>query len=141
MCSEEQRCRLRLFDKRYGGGYGEGSFAGVKLQRLGNISQMTSNCEPSFRKEPPNGAQQIRDCRSLSEGTRGQTSGYWREGDVGLQRMLRQVAFDRLLARLFRVGQSLVLPWVLCASGRTVACRRIRAARIGDRQSLQSESG
>jgi hypothetical protein len=31
-------------------GYGEASFAEAKLRRLGNISLIASNCEPSFRK-------------------------------------------------------------------------------------------
>ena len=32
---------------------------------------------------------------------------------VDLQRLRRQVAFDRLLARLFQAGQPSALPWVL----------------------------
>lgn len=32
---------------------------------------------------------------------------------VDLQRLRRQVAFDRLLARLFQVGDLKQLPWVL----------------------------
>jgi hypothetical protein len=46
---------------------------------------------------------------------------------VDLQRLRRQVAFDRLLARLFRVGQPLALPWVL--KGGYAMELRIKAAR------------
>jgi Nucleotidyl transferase AbiEii toxin, Type IV TA system len=46
---------------------------------------------------------------------------------VDLQRLRRQVAFDRLLARLFRVGQSPLLPWVL--KGGYAMELRIKAAR------------
>ena len=47
--------------------------------------------------------------------------------DVDLQRLRRQVAFDRLLARLFQVGQPLALPWVL--KGGYAMELRIKAAR------------
>ena len=46
---------------------------------------------------------------------------------VELQRLRRQVAFDRLLARLFHVGQPLALPWVL--KGGYAMELRIKAAR------------
>lgn len=46
---------------------------------------------------------------------------------VDLQRLRRQVAFDRLLARLFQVGQSPLLPWVL--KGGYAMELRIKAAR------------
>jgi hypothetical protein len=46
---------------------------------------------------------------------------------VDLQRRRRQVAFDRLLARLFQVGQPLALPWVL--KGGYAMELRIKAAR------------
>jgi Nucleotidyl transferase AbiEii toxin, Type IV TA system len=46
---------------------------------------------------------------------------------VDLQRLRRQVAFDRLLARLFQVGQPLPLPWVL--KGGYAMELRIKAAR------------
>ena len=46
---------------------------------------------------------------------------------VDLQRLRRQVAFDRLLARLFQVGQPLALPWVL--KGGYAMELRIKAAR------------
>ena len=46
---------------------------------------------------------------------------------VDLQRLRRKVAFDRLLGRLFRVGQSLALPWVL--KGGYAMELRIKAAR------------
>ena len=49
-----------------------------------------------------------------------------REG-VDLQRLRRQVAFDRLLARLFQVGQPLALPWVL--KGGYAMELRIKSAR------------
>jgi uncharacterized membrane protein YciS (DUF1049 family) len=44
-----------------------------------------------------------------------------------LQRLRRQVAFDRLLARLFQAGQPLALPWVL--KGGYAMELRIKAAR------------
>ena len=40
---------------------------------------------------------------------------------VDLQRLRRQVAFDRLLARLFQVGQPHALPWVL-KGGYAMSC-------------------
>jgi hypothetical protein len=46
---------------------------------------------------------------------------------VDLQRLRRQVAFDRLLARLFQVGPPLALPWVL--KGGYAMELRIKAAR------------
>ncbi len=46
---------------------------------------------------------------------------------VDLQRLRRQVAFDRLLARLFHVGPPLALPWVL--KGGYAMELRIKAAR------------
>jgi hypothetical protein len=46
---------------------------------------------------------------------------------VDLQRLRRQVAFDRLLARLFQVGQPLALPWVL--KGGYAMELRIKTAR------------
>ncbi|HVB85314.1 MAG TPA: nucleotidyl transferase AbiEii/AbiGii toxin family protein [Candidatus Dormibacteraeota bacterium] len=46
---------------------------------------------------------------------------------VDLQRLRRQVAFDRLLARLFHVGEPLALPWVL--KGGYAMELRINAAR------------
>jgi hypothetical protein len=46
---------------------------------------------------------------------------------VDLQRLRRQVAFDRLLARLFQVGQPLALPWVL--KGGYAMELRIKVAR------------
>src|SRR3984957_8111061 len=46
---------------------------------------------------------------------------------VDLQRLRRQVAFDRLLARLFQLGQPLALPWVL--KGGYAMELRIKAAR------------
>jgi hypothetical protein len=46
---------------------------------------------------------------------------------VDLQRLRRQVAFDRLLARLFRTEQPRALPWVL--KGGYAMELRIRAAR------------
>jgi hypothetical protein len=36
-----------------------------------------------------------------------------RKEGVDLQRLRRQVAFDRLLARLFHAGKARTLPWVL----------------------------
>ncbi len=50
-----------------------------------------------------------------------------RKESVDLQRLRRQVAFDRLLARLFKVGQPLALPWVL--KGGYAMELRIKAAR------------
>jgi hypothetical protein len=47
--------------------------------------------------------------------------------DVDLQRLRRQVAFDRLLARLFQEAQPRALPWVL--KGGYAMELRIRAAR------------
>lgn len=44
-----------------------------------------------------------------------------------MQGLRRQVAFDRLLARLFQVGQPLALPWVL--KGGSAMELRIKAAR------------
>jgi hypothetical protein len=46
---------------------------------------------------------------------------------VDLQRLRRQVAFDRLLARLFQAGQPRGLPWVL--KGGYAMELRIKAAR------------
>lgn len=46
---------------------------------------------------------------------------------VDLQRLRRQVAFDRLLARLFQVAQPRALPWVL--KGGYAMELRIKAAR------------
>jgi hypothetical protein len=46
---------------------------------------------------------------------------------VDLQRLRRQVAFDRLLARLFQVGEPPALPWVL--KGGYAMELRIKAAR------------
>src|SRR5437667_10647819 len=46
---------------------------------------------------------------------------------VDLQRLRRQVAFDRLLARLFRAAQPRALPWVL-KDGYAMELR-IKAAR------------
>jgi hypothetical protein len=46
---------------------------------------------------------------------------------VDLQRLRRQVAFDRLLARLFQVGPPLALPWVL--KGGYAMELRIKSAR------------
>ena len=46
---------------------------------------------------------------------------------IDLQRLRRQVAFDRLLARLFQVAQPLALPWVL--KGGYAMELRIKAAR------------
>jgi hypothetical protein len=46
---------------------------------------------------------------------------------VDLQRLRRQVAFDRLLARLFQVGEPLALPWAL--KGGYAMELRIKAAR------------
>ena len=40
---------------------------------------------------------------------------------VDLQRLRREVAFDRLLARLFQVGQPHALPWVL-KGGYAMSC-------------------
>src|SRR5271156_5222276 len=50
-----------------------------------------------------------------------------RKKSVDLQRLRRQVAFDRLLARLFQVGEPLALPWVL--KGGYAMELRIKAAR------------
>jgi len=50
-----------------------------------------------------------------------------RKEGVDLQRLRRQVAFDRLLARLFQVGEPLALPWVL--KGGYAMELRIKAAR------------
>src|ERR1700677_1643114 len=50
-----------------------------------------------------------------------------RKEGVDLQRRPRQVAFDRLLARLFQEGQSRALPWVL--KGGYAMELRIKAAR------------
>jgi Nucleotidyl transferase AbiEii toxin, Type IV TA system len=50
-----------------------------------------------------------------------------RKESVDLQRLRRQVAFDRLLARLFQVGEPLALPWVL--KGGYAMELRIKAAR------------
>ena len=50
-----------------------------------------------------------------------------RKEGVDLQRLRRQVAFDRLLARLFKVGQPLALPWIL--KGGYAMELRIKAAR------------
>jgi Nucleotidyl transferase AbiEii toxin, Type IV TA system len=50
-----------------------------------------------------------------------------RKEGIDLQRLRRQVAFDRLLARLFQVGQPLALPWVL--KGGYAMELRIKAAR------------
>ena len=46
---------------------------------------------------------------------------------VDLQRLRRQVAFDRLLARLFQMGPPLALPWVL--KGGYAMELRIKSAR------------
>ena len=46
---------------------------------------------------------------------------------VDLQRLRRQVAFDRLLARLFQPGQPLAPPWVL--KGGYAMELRIKTAR------------
>ena len=46
---------------------------------------------------------------------------------VDLQRLRRQVAFDRLLARLFQAAQPRALPWVL--KGGYAMELRIKAAR------------
>lgn len=46
---------------------------------------------------------------------------------IDLQRLRRQVAFDRLLARLFKDGQERTLPWVL--KGGYAMELRIRSAR------------
>ena len=50
-----------------------------------------------------------------------------RKEGVDLQRLRRQVAFDRLLARLFQAGQAPALPWVL--KGGYAMELRISAAR------------
>ncbi len=50
-----------------------------------------------------------------------------RKESVDLQRLRRQVAFDRLLARLFQAAQSRTLPWVL--KGGYAMELRIKAAR------------
>jgi hypothetical protein len=50
-----------------------------------------------------------------------------KKGGVDLQRLRRQVAFDRLLSRLFRGGKSGTLPWVL--KGGYAMELRIKAAR------------
>src|SRR5882762_6112403 len=50
-----------------------------------------------------------------------------RKESVDLQRLRRQVAFDRLLARLFQAGQLSALPWVL--KGGYAMELRIKAAR------------
>jgi hypothetical protein len=50
-----------------------------------------------------------------------------RKEGVDLQRLRRQVAFDRLLARLFKIGQPLALPWIL--KGGYAMELRIKAAR------------
>ena len=50
-----------------------------------------------------------------------------RKEGIDLQRLRRQVAFDRLLARLFQVGQPLALPWVL--KGGYAMELRIKTAR------------
>jgi hypothetical protein len=50
-----------------------------------------------------------------------------RKESVDLQRLRRQVAFDRLLARLFQAAQPLTLPWVL--KGGYAMELRIEAAR------------
>jgi hypothetical protein len=50
-----------------------------------------------------------------------------RKEGIDLQRLRRQVAFDRLLARLFQVGQPLALPWAL--KGGYAMELRIKAAR------------
>jgi hypothetical protein len=71
ICWKVERCRLRRFDKHCVKGYGEGSFAEAKLQRLGNTSLIASNSERFFRKLPPDGAQEIRHSRGLSKGTGG----------------------------------------------------------------------
>jgi hypothetical protein len=46
---------------------------------------------------------------------------------VDLQRLLRQVAFDRMLARLFQLGDPRQLPWVL--KGGYAMELRMKAAR------------
>src|ERR1700730_19365885 len=46
---------------------------------------------------------------------------------VDVQRLRRQVVFDRLLTRLFQVGQPLALPWVL--KGGYAMELRIKVAR------------
>ena len=50
-----------------------------------------------------------------------------RKESVDLQRLRRQVAFDRLLARLFQAAQPVALPWVL--KGGYAMELRIKAAR------------
>jgi hypothetical protein len=50
-----------------------------------------------------------------------------RKEGVDLQRLRRQVAFDRFLARLFQVGEPLALPWAL--KGGYAMELRIKAAR------------
>src|SRR5580704_15634863 len=47
--------------------------------------------------------------------------------DVDLQRLRRQVAFDRLLARLFQAARPGALPWIL--KGGYAMALRIKAAR------------
>ena len=47
---------------------------------------------------------------------------------IDLQRLRRQVAFDRLLARLFPAGDSKQLPWVL--KGGYAMELRMKAARF-----------
>jgi hypothetical protein len=50
-----------------------------------------------------------------------------RDGETDLQRLRRQVAFDRLLARLFSKGPKANYPWVL--KGGYAMELRIRSAR------------
>lgn len=50
-----------------------------------------------------------------------------RKEGVDLQRLRRQVAFDRLLTRLFKVGEPLAPPWAL--KGGYAMELRIKAAR------------
>ena len=121
------KCRLTHFGKQYLKGYGGGSYAEAKLQRLGNVSLIVSNCDPFFRKYPPDGGQAIRDAHSLSKGTGGQASRYFGKESVDLQRLRRQAAFDRLLARLFQAAQPRALPWIL--KGGYAMELRIKAAR------------
>jgi len=59
-----------------------------------------------------------------------------RKKSFDLQRLRRQVAFDRLLARLFQVGEPLALPWVL--KGGYAMELRIKAARTTKDTSLKS---
>jgi hypothetical protein len=118
---------LQLFGKHYVRGYGEGSFAEAKLQRLGSISLIASNCdifsESSRVMERKRYATAAAFRRALEDRLQDIAG---KEG-VDLQRLRRQVAFDRLLARLFQAALPRALPWVL--KGGYAMELRIKAAR------------